>query len=91
MARARKTRRRERAVQEAFSRYMDHIVDSLGEFGVEAPVAMDAIFHVVSHLAESGALPSYPEGRVSYQEMGEWLVAAADFGLTKFMVEAAQE
>lgn len=90
-ARARELRRRERMVQEAFDRYMDHMVESLGSLGIEAPVAMDAIFNAVSQLEESDVLPPFPEGRVSYQAMGQWLVAAADFGLTKFMVEAAQE
>lgn len=89
--RAREKRRREQVVEEAFNRYMDHLVDRLRVIGVEEAVAMDAIFNVVAQLGEVGALPLYPEGRVDYQEMGAWLVAAADFGLVDFIVEAAQE
>ena len=89
--RAREKHRRERVVEEAFNCYMDHLVDRLKVIGVEEAVAMDAIFNVVAQLGEVGALPLYPEGQVDYQEMGTWLVAAADFGLVDFIVEAAQE
>lgn len=88
--RAREQRRRERVVEEAFNSYMDHMVNRLGALGIEEAVAMDAIFNVVAELGESEVLPPYPEGQVTYQEMGTWLVAAADFGLVDFMVEAVQ-
>jgi hypothetical protein len=77
-------------VEEAFNSYMDHMVDRLGGLGIEEALAMDAIFSVVEQLGEDGVLPPYPEGQVGYEEMGTWLVAAADFGLVDFMVEAAQ-
>lgn len=91
MRRAREERRRETVVQNAFDSYMDHVVDRLTALGIDDAVAMDAIFNAVEHLGEAGVLPPFPEGSVSYQRMGEWLVAAADFKFADFMVEAAQE
>lgn len=78
-------------MQEAFERYMDHTVDRLTALGIDEMVAMEAVFEAVSQLAEAQTLPPFPEGRVSYQEMGNWLVAAVDLGFADFMVEAVQE
>jgi len=89
--RAREGRRREGLVQAAFEGYLDITVARLGEVGVEGPVAMDAVFNTVEYLGGEGILPAFPEGEVSYQAMGRWLIAAVDFGFTDFMVEAAQE
>lgn len=88
---AREERRRESVVQEAFDNYLDHAVDRVATLGVEEEVAMEAIFNAVEHLGVEGVLPLFPEGGTSYQAMGAWLVAAADFGFVDFMVEAAQE
>ena len=89
-ARAREERKKERVVQEAFDRFMDHTVERLTVLGVDEPVAVDAVFNTVTHLAEENVLPPFPEGVVSYQEMGQWLLAAADFNLAEFMAEAVE-
>lgn len=82
---ARVRRRREERVQEAFDEYLDYIVERLGTLGVESSVAIDVVFNTVEHLGEQGELPPFPEGDVSYQVMGRWLVAAVDFGLAEFV------
>ena len=82
---ARVRRRREERVQEAFDGYLDYIVERLEGLGVEAPVAIDVVFNTVEHLGEQGELPPFPEGDVSYLVMGQWLVAAVDFGLAEFV------
>jgi len=81
----------ENLVQEAFDCYLDLAVERLCDLGVGEEVAIEAIFASVEHLGEEGVLPLFPEGHVSYDKMGHWLVAAADFGFVDFMVEAAQE
>lgn len=88
---ARVRRRREERVQEAFDGYLDHIVERLEAHGVESAVAIDVIFNTVEHLGEQGELPPFPEGDVSYQVMGHWLVAAADFGLAEFVESVVAE
>lgn len=84
-------RRHAMRVQEAFDGYLDHIVERLERRGLEGPVAMDVIFNTVAHLGEQGELPPFPEGDVSYPVMGEWLVAAADFGLAEFVEDVVAE
>jgi hypothetical protein len=86
---ARRERREERLVETAFNRYMDHLVDSLVTRGVDESVALDTIFHTTTYLAEKDTLPPYPDKRANHREVGKWLVAAADFGLVEFVVEAA--
>lgn len=83
-------RRAEHKVQQAFDLYMDHAVDRLVELGVSSEVALDAIFQTVTYLAEEEVLPSYPTERASYEEAARWLVAAVDFGLIEFLLEAAE-
>lgn len=89
--RARKEREKARVVQEAFDRFMDHAVDRLVAVGVEDAMAMETVFTVVQQLGEEKVLPPFPEGDVHYSRMGTWLVAAADFGLADFVVEAVVE
>lgn len=84
-------RRAEHKVQQAFDQYMDHAVDRLVELGVSSEVALDAIFQTVTYLAEEEVLPPFPTERASYEEAARWLVAAADFGLVDFLLEAAEE
>lgn len=88
---ARKERERDRLIELAFDRFMDHLVDRVMLIGVDESVAMDAIFHTITYLAEKGTLPEYPRERATSREVGEWLVAAADFGLVEFVVEAVSE
>ena len=90
-ARAQEERRRENLVQEAFDGYLDHTVARLASLGVDEAVATEAVFNAVEYLGEDGLLPVFPEGHRSYQAMGQWLIAAADFGFVDFMVEAAKE
>jgi len=87
---AREMQRRENLVQEAFDSYLDHTVDRLVALGVEEADAIEAVFNTVEYLGNEGVLPPFPEGRVSHETMGRWLVEAASFGLVDFMVEAAQ-
>jgi len=89
--RAREERQRANRVQEAFDSYLDHTLGRLTDLGADEPMAIEAIFQTVKYLGDEGVLPVFPEGNVSYQTMGQWLVAAADFGLADFMVEAIQE
>lgn len=89
-ARAREAQRRENLVQEAFDSYLDHTVDRLLAIGVEETDAIEAVFNTAEYLGNEGVLPPFPEGRVSYETMGRWLVEAASFGFVDFMVEAAQ-
>lgn len=81
-------RRAEHKVQRAFDLYMDHVVDRLVQLGAASEVALDVIFQTVTYLAEEGVLPPYPTERATYEEAARWLVAAADFGLVEFLVEA---
>lgn len=90
-AMARETQHRENLVQEAFDSYLDHTVDRLMALGVDEVDAIEAIFSAVEHLGDEGVLPPFPEGCVSYEMMGRWVVEAASFGFVDFMVEAAQE
>lgn len=83
-----KERRREQRVDEAFDAYMDHMVDRLVELGAESSAALEAIFEIVTYLAEKETLPEFPDDRATYREKGVWLVAAADYGLVDFVVEA---
>lgn len=85
---AREIRRREHIVQEAFDGYLDAVVDRLVAAGVKDTVAIEAVFNAVDLLGEEGELPPFPEGRVSYDVMATWLVAAADYGFADFMAEA---
>lgn len=78
-------------METAFNRYMDHTVARLVELGVDESVALDAVFHTVTDLAEKEVLPPYPDETSPTHEAGAWLVAAADFGLADFMVEAVTE
>lgn len=89
--RARHERGNAEKVQDAFDRYLDHTVHRLEAVGVDSSVATEAIFEAVTMLGEDGSLPPFPEGDVHYSHMARWLVAAADFGFTDFMVEAAAE
>lgn len=89
--RMREERRRERLVQIAFDSYLDHTVDRLVTLGLDDTVALEAVFHAVDHLGNEGILPLFPEGNVDYRGLGEWLVAAADFGFVDFMMEVATE
>lgn len=89
--RARQERERAGRVQDAFDRYLDHTVHRLGAIGVDSAVATEAIFEAVTMLEEDGSLPPFPEGDVHYLRVAKWLVAAADFEFTDFMVEAASE
>ena len=81
-------RRKAFVVQEAFDGYLDLVVDRLVALGLDSSSAIDSVFHTVEHLGEAEVLPPFPEGEVSYQEMGGWLIAAVDFGFADFMVEA---
>jgi len=84
-------RRKAEIVQHAFDSYLDFVVERLIEKGLDSNMAIESIFCTVEHLGGSGVLPPFPEGDVSYREMGEWLVAADDFKFVDFMVEAVTD
>lgn len=88
MRRAKGDRRKQLVVEAAFDRFMDEAVARLVALGLTDLQAIDAIFEVATHCAQESLLPEFPEEREQFQQVGEWLVKAHDFGFVDFVVAA---
>lgn len=67
---------------------MDEAVTKLVTLGLSDTQAIETLFETATHCAKEGLLPEFPEEREQFQEVGDWLVKAHDFGFLNFVVEA---